>query len=438
VFAYILVAVAIAVIFVWPAWRRFRQEEEEAREMLAAAQAAGTHEPTTIRPFIDVRRCMGSGSCVAACPECDVLKVIDGKAVVVNGSRCVGHGACVAACPVKAIELRFGSEKRGIDLPSVADDFQTNVPGLYIAGELGGMGLIANAVRQGVQATGYASAGLTPVQGGELALIIVGAGPAGIGASLAAKRANLPHVVLEQDDLGGSILHFPRRKVVMSHGLALPGRAKIPSSTVSKEELVDLLTQVVREEQLPVCVQEGVLAVTRGEDGWFEVKTSLRTLRAPRVILAVGRRGSPRRLGVDGEDQPKVLYRLLDPELVQHSHVLVVGGGDSALEAACSLSEQTGNRVTLSCRGMTLARAKIANVKRLEAAVARGAIQLLLGTEVASIAPDRVTLTGGPEPIELPNDLVYVFAGGVLPTDFLRAAGIETQRHFGGRVETLT
>ncbi len=435
--AYIAVAVAIAFLFVGPAWRRFRLEEEEARLLLAEALAAGTHEPTTIRPFIDVRRCMGSGSCVAACPECDVLKVIDGKAVVVNGSRCVGHGACVAACPVKAIELRFGSERRGIDLPAVADDFQSNVPGLYIAGELGGMGLIANAVRQGVQATGYASARLAPVKADELALIIVGAGPAGIGASLAAKRNNLAHVVLEQDDLGGSILHFPRKKVVMSHGLALPGRAKIPSSTVSKEELVDLFSQVVREEQLPICEQEGVLGVTRGADGWFEVKTTKRTLRAPRVILAVGRRGTPRRLGVEGEEQAKVQYRLLDPELVQHSHLLVVGGGDSALEAACSLAEQPGNRVTLSYRGQALARAKAANVARLHAAVAAGTVDLRLGTEVASIAPDRVTLIGGAEPIELPNDLVYVFAGGVLPTDFLRTAGIDLQRHFGGRVETL-
>jgi thioredoxin reductase (NADPH) len=433
---YAVVTLFIVVLFVWPAWRRFRQEEQEAREQLAAAVAAGTHEPSTIRPWVHLDRCMGSGACVAACPEHDVIKVIDGKATVVHGSHCVGHGACVAACPTQAIELRFGSEKRGIDIPAVGVDFQTNVPGLFVAGELGGMGLIANAVRQGVQAVQYARAGLPPADG--LALIIVGAGPAGIGASLEAKRAGLAHVVIEQDALGGSLLHFPRRKVVMSHGLALPGRPKLPKTTVSKEELVELLTRVVQEEGLPVSEQEAVEAVTQDEGGWFSVRTSKRTLRAPRVILAVGRRGTPRRLGVPGEDLAKVAYRLLDPELIQHAHVLVVGGGDSALEAACSLAEQPGNRVSLSYRGKALARAKQANVDRLQAAVEAGHIRLLLGTEVSAITPDRAILTGGPEPLELPNDQVYVFAGGVLPTDFLRAAGIVIERHFGGRVERVT
>lgn len=432
---YIIVALLIAVLFVWPAWRRFRHEEQEARHQLAAAVAAGTHEPVTIRPWVHLDRCMGSGACAAACPEHDVIKVIDGKATVVHGSHCVGHGACVAACPTQAIELRFGSDKRGIDIPAVGVDFQTHVPGLFVAGELGGMGLIANAVRQGAQAVSYARAGLAATDG--LALIIVGAGPAGIGASLAARQAGLQHVVIEQDTLGGSLLHFPRRKVVMSHGLALPGRPKLPGATISKEELVELLTRVVREEGLPVSEQETVEAVTREEGGWFSVRTSKRTLRAPRVILAVGRRGTPRRLGVPGEDLAKVAYRLLDPELVQHAHVLVVGGGDSALEAACALAGQPGNRVTLSYRGKALARAKPANVERLQAAVQAGQVRLLLGTEVSAIAPDRVTLTGGPEPIELPNDQVYVFAGGVLPTDFLRAAGIVIERHFGDRVERI-
>jgi thioredoxin reductase/Pyruvate/2-oxoacid:ferredoxin oxidoreductase delta subunit len=434
---YLIVTLVILVIFVWPAWRQFRREEAEAREMLSAALAAGMHEPTTIRPWINPERCMGSGACVSACPERNVLKVIDGKAVVVEGCHCVGHGACVTACPVRAIELRFGSEKRGIDIPAVATDFQTNVPGLYVAGELGGMGLIANAVRQGTQAMGFAAKGLPAIKADALAVIIVGAGPAGIGASLTAKQAGLNHVVLEQDALGGSLLHFPRKKVVMSHGLTLPGRPKVPRATLSKEELVELLGNVVREEDLPVAEHEAVEAITRGADGFFEVKTTKRTLRAPRVILAVGRRGTPRRLGVPGEELSKVAYRLVDPELIHHSHVLVVGGGDSALEAACALAEQPGNRVTLSYRGAALARAKAGNKERLDAAVAAGTVNLLLGTEVATIAPDRVALKGGPEPIELPNDFVYVFAGGVLPTDFLRASGIEIERHFGGRVEKV-
>lgn len=434
---YLIVTGMILVFFVAPAWFAFRREEAEARVLLDEAMSAGTHEPSTIYPWVNPSLCMGSGTCVSVCPEDAVLQVIDGRARLVNGSECVGHGACAAACPTQAIELRFGTERRGVDIPALDTEFQTNVPGIYVVGELGGMGLIANAVRQGVEAVGYIAGTLPKRAGGALDIVIVGGGPAGIGASLEATRRGLTHVVIEQDELGGSIRHFPRQKIVMSHGLTLPGRPPIASATISKEELVDLLLDAVKDAQLPICERETVLGVRRLPDGVFEVQTSKRFPRAMRVLLAVGRRGSPRKLGVPGEDLAKVAYRLLDPELIQHSHVLVVGGGDSAIEAACSLADFPTNRVTISYRGDSFGRAKAANRARLDAAVERGALVVLWKSEVSSITPDRVFLTTPEGEKVIPNDLVFVFAGGVLPTNFLLAAGVEVERHFGERVETL-
>lgn len=434
---YGVVTLMILVFFVGPAWLAFRREEAEARVLLDEALSAGTHEPSTIYPWVDPSACMGSGTCVSVCPEDAVLQVIDGRARLVNGAECVGHGACAAACPTQAIELRFGTERRGVDIPALDTEFQTNVPGIYVVGELGGMGLIANAVRQGVEAIGYVAETLPKRVGGALDVIIVGGGPAGIGASLEATRRGLTHVVIEQDELGGSIRHFPRQKIVMSHGLKLPGRPPVSAATISKEELVDLLLGTVRDAKLPFCERETVLGVRRLPDGVFEVQTSKRFPRAMRVVLAVGRRGSPRKLSVPGEDLTKVSYRLLDPELVQHSHVLVVGGGDSALEAACSLADIPTNRVTISYRGENFSRAKAANRARVQAAIDGGGIVVLWKSEVASISPDRVVLTTPEGEKVVPNDLVYVFAGGVLPTNFLLAAGVEVERHFGERVETL-
>ncbi len=442
---YLAVIAAIGVFFVGPSWFTFRREEEHARKLLAEARLTGRDQPASIRPWVNLERCMGSGACVAACPEGDVLQVIDGHAQLVNAAACVGHGACELACPMGAVELRFGSEKRGVDIPAVGPDFRSNVDGLYIAGELGGMGLIANAMRQGGQAVTNLQRELRPRRDGGLDLLIVGAGPAGIAASLAAKKADLKHVVLEQDSVGGSILHYPRKKVVMAHGLQLPGRPKVRAGTITKAELVDMLTAVVSEESLPVAegervgpdaTRETLARIERSASG-FAVTTGTGTYDASRVLLAVGRRGTPRKLGVPGEDHEKVAYRLVDAQLVHHEHVLVVGGGDSALEAACALAESPGNRVTLSYRRDHLTRPKTANRERLEAAVEAGQVELALGTVVTAIAPDRVTLGRGEEELVRPNDRVFVFAGGILPTKLLMQAGIRVERHFGDRIQTL-
>lgn len=434
---YVVVLLVIVAAFIYPAWLLFRQEEAEARELLEKAKASGKHEPVSIRPWIDPELCMGSGTCVAVCPELTVLQVMDGRARLVSGSKCVGHGACEAACPVGAIELRFGSERRGVDIPAVKPDFQTNVDGLYVTGELGGMGLIANAIEQGSQAIdNLRKAGLPATPEGGVDLLIIGAGPAGIAAGLKAEQRGLNYLVIEQGELGGSIRHYPRQKLVMSRGFTLPGRAPVTAGLLSKEELIALLESAVRESGMKLAEREQVLSSVP-EGGGFLVKTPKREIRASKVILAVGRRGTPRKLGVPGEDHAKVAYRLLDPELYAHQHVLVVGGGDSAVEAACALADQPGVRVSLSYRGEHINRPRERNQELLKTMADAGRIDMRLGTKVREIGADRVVLTGAGDDAVLPNDQVFVFAGGVLPTQLLVDAGIRMERHFGMRVEQL-
>lgn len=427
-----VVLALIGVFLVVPTWIKLYLQDRRARKKLSEAQAEGRHEPATIRPWVDPVRCMGSGACVTACPE-HVLQVVDGQMRVVAGAKCVGHGACVAACPTRAIELVFGSERRGIEIPEVGPDFQTNVPGIFVAGELGGMGLIANAVEQGAQALANAARGLPATPEGGVDVAIVGAGPAGLAAGLAAKQRGLSYALLDQDEFGGALRHFPRQKIVMTRPMDLPGYGKVKLSTTRKETLIELFEDVVAKTGLQIAARERVDGVERDARG-FAVATDKRVLRASRVILAVGRRGTPRRLEVPGEDAEKVAYRLVDAELYQHQHLLVVGGGDSAIEAACDLADQPGNRVTLSYRGKELSRPKQANVERLKSATASEKLTLLLGSQVKKIGVDRVWVDQDGAELVLPNDFVFVFAGGILPVAFLKKAGIDVATHHGKRV----
>lgn len=401
--------------------------------LLADARAGGMDEPASLHPLIDPLLCIGCGACVKACPEGDVLGLIRGKAELVAPAECIGHGACRAACPVGAITLVFGTERRGVELPHVGPDFQTNVPGLYVAGELGGMGLVRNAIEQGQQAMGEIAMRLKRGGNGrdqDADVIIVGAGPAGISASLAARVAGLRAITVEQEDLGGTVSHYPRGKLVMTAPAVLPGYGKMRFREVGKEALLDFWKEVIARAGLRIDYGERVEALTRTDQGLL-ARTTKRSLRAPAVLLAIGRRGTPRRLEIPGEDLPKVVYRLIDPRQYAGQDVLVVGGGDSALEAAATLVEETDARVTLAYRSAAFARAKLKNRARIEAALARRGLRLQMNTVVRRIAVGEVELDCEGARVRLPNDAVIVCAGGVLPTDFLRASGVEIEIRHG-------
>jgi thioredoxin reductase len=423
---------ALPLLFVAARYFRGRGRRERAhRAALETSREAGLAEPVSLHPVINPNRCMGCGACVAACPQGDVLGVIEGQAHLVNPTHCIGHGACREACPTDAIVLAIGSETRGVDIPVLGPDFQTNVPGIFVAGELGGMGLIRNAIEQGRRAVESARKLEGVGAGDRLDLVVVGAGPAGFGASLTALSHGLRFVTLEQDTLGGSIAHHPRGKIIVTEPVDVPLVGKVRFRETTKESVLTFWADVRRRTRLRIRERERVEAIAPVEDG-FDVRTSRGAYRTRAVVLAVGRRGTPRRLEVPGEELPKVVYRLVDPEQYRGRRVLVVGGGDSALEAAASLAAAARCEVTLAYRGRAFVRARPRSREALEAAARAGRARVLFETNVREIRPASVVLAGadGAER-ELANDAVLVCAGGVLPKDFLRQVGVAVETCFG-------
>ena len=428
--SYFLMYLAVFLTLVLVYLSRHKRKERGHKDDLRRALAIGMSEPQSLHPVIDTRRCIGSGSCARACPE-QALGIINGKGVLTNGAACIGHGACLTACPVEAIKLVFGTETRGVDIPNVRPNFETNVPGIFIAGELGGMGLIRKAAEQGRQAVDSIKA--REVTGrADYDVVIVGGGPAGISAGLAAIQHGLRYKLIEQEDsLGGSVYHYPRNKIAMTAPVKLALVGSVKMGEIEKERLLEFWHDVVAKTGLELSFRERMENVEHRADGTFVVHTSRGAYSARSVLLAIGRRGSPRKLDVPGEDSSKVVYRLIDAEQYRNMAVLVVGGGDSALEAAIALSEQAGSSVSLTYRGDAFARVKLKNRLRLEEQQRAGRIRVMLGSQVVSIQPRSVTVSCQGTNEDVANDAVIVCAGGVLPTPLLQKVGIEFETKYG-------
>jgi thioredoxin reductase/NAD-dependent dihydropyrimidine dehydrogenase PreA subunit len=420
------------VIIVFFYLRGRKQKETAAVEVFTEAVEAGLTEPSSLHPLIDPKKCLGAGSCITACPE-NAIGMIKGKAVLINPTHCIGHGACAAACPHGAITLVFGTEKRGMDIPQVSPTFETNVPGIFIAGELGGMGLIRKAATQGSQAMDSISK--LKNNGTPLDVVIVGAGPAGLGAALTAIDKKIKYLLVEQEEsLGGAIFQYPRNKIAMTAPVKLPVIGEMHFKEVSKEKLLEFWHGVIAKTGIKINLNERMEGITPTDKG-FTVKTSKGSYETRAVLLSIGRRGTPRKLGVPGEELPKVVYRLIDPEQYRNMHVLVVGGGDSALEAAMAIAEEPGTTVSLAARGESFGAAfsgaKAKNRDRLQTMSDSGKVKIYLKSGVKTIDKKTLVIKYGDQESEIPNDAVIVCAGGTLPTPFLKSIGVMVETKFG-------
>jgi thioredoxin reductase/NAD-dependent dihydropyrimidine dehydrogenase PreA subunit len=422
----VFVALVVAGLAYWTWARHLKKRESDALATLEDLAALGEVVPDTIHPVIDLTRCIGSGACVQACPEKNVLEIVHGQAKLLNPLACVGHSACLPACPVDAIKLVFGSAERGVELPRVDSNFQTTRPGVYVIGELGGMGLIRNAVRQGRQAADHVAGGPRRGKGDAVDAAIVGGGPAGISATLRLMEKGRRVVLLERDSLGGTIMHYPRAKVVMTGALEFAMVGNVKRRKMSKEDLVELWKSIREKTNLPVKTGVLVTGVEEDADGMWRLDTSAGPVRAANVLLALGRRGAPRKLEVPGEEHSKVHYTLLEPEVFRGKHMMVVGGGNSAVETALSLSDFGGcASVTLSYRRSALARCRVENRRRIDEAIAAGKVRPMMPSEVVRIHDKEIVLKLEEGETTVPNDDLIVQVGGTAPAELLKKFGID-------------
>jgi len=286
-YLYLYAAIILAIIVLYS--RRHVKQVETDKGLLKESIQSGLAEPPSLHPIFDPVRCIGSGSCTTVCPE-GAIGIVNGRGVLINAAHCIGHGACLAACPHDAIKLVFGTEKRGIDIPNISPDFETNVPGIFIAGELGGMGLIRKAAEQGRQA--IQSIRKRGSGNAEYDVVIVGCGPAGLSAGLSALHHKLKYKLIEQEDsLGGAVYHYPRQKIAMTAPVVLDIIGQVKFGEVQKEKLLEFWNGVVQKTGLEIGFRERMEGIEKSGDG-FVVKTNKGGYVTKSVLLTMGRRGT--------------------------------------------------------------------------------------------------------------------------------------------------
>lgn len=427
-FVTFVVAAGIALFFLRGYLKNLRRKEQRALQSAEKGKLF-SDGPQGLHPHVDITYCIGCATCTAVCPEGDVLAMLGGKAVIANGSKCIGHGLCAQACPVGAITMVMGSPSMAADMPTLTPENETTIENLFIAGELGGLALIKNAVNQGRDSLDTITRRLrTAAFGAPLRgvydVLIVGAGPAGISASLRAIENKLSYLTLERDEVGGTVAKFPRQKLVMTSPVQFPTYGKFKKTELSKEQLLAFWDMVLNRADFNVCTDANVEDIRKSKDGIFTVITGTNQYRARAVVLALGRAGTPRKLGVKGEELPKVMYRLLEADHYTGKKILVVGGGDSAIEAAMGLACQAGNEVTLSYRKLAFHRIKERNAQRIEEQMRLGKLKVIFESVPVEFRRESVILSVRGQLQILPNDFVWIFAGGAPPTDFLKKIGI--------------
>ncbi|MBK8237698.1 MAG: NAD(P)-binding domain-containing protein [Deltaproteobacteria bacterium] len=403
------------------------------RRLRAVARArVEVAPPERVRlPLVDASTCIGCSACVDACPY-DVLELRDYVAQVVRAPDCCGLTLCEQRCPNGSLVVT--DREAAADRIALDADLQSrDVPGLYLAGDLTGLPLIRNAINQGAHAMRACAAALA--RGGardpsRLDVVVIGAGPAGLAAALEAMRHGLSLQVFEQGSVAESVRSFPRGKLVFDQPLSIPLIGDLWLKESSKEELLGHWLRIVRARAVPVAEHHRVTAVTPLQGGGFAVQTLhdgvAATVHTRRVVVAIGKRGTPRRLPVELPDAvlDRVHYGLADARSFIDQRVVVAGLGDVAMEAAIALAHQRGTTVTIVHRGEGMTRGKARNIAELQRLVASGRIALRLGQQITAVTPEAIGLAGAGAGTWLPWDRLLVLIGSLPPWDTLAAMGV--------------
>lgn len=431
------IAAVLILLFLLPYLKKQKKIEEKARQ---AAEKGKLYSqgPHAQHPHIDATYCIGCAACTMVCPEGDVLAMLGGKAVIANGHKCIGHSLCAEVCPVGAITMVTASPSMGADMASLTREYETTIRNLFIVGELGGLALIKNAINQGRDCIDNIANRLNAMGARRSVpdvfdVLIVGAGPGGISASLRAIEKKLTYLTVDEGEMGGTVAKYPRQKLVMTSPVEFPMYGKFKKMELSKEELLAFWNKVLQRVDFKFRPGEKVEDIKKGQDGIFNAVTTKNQYRSHAVILAIGKGGSPRKLGVKGEELPKVMYRLIETDHYINKKILVVGGGDSAVEAAMGLAYQVGNNVTLSYRKEAFSRIKERNAPRIEECMRKGKVKVIFNSAPVEFKQNSVVLDVKGKLQEIPNDSVWIFAGGEPPTAFLKKIGVG----FGMRDMTL-
>jgi len=422
------IAAAIILSFLITHLRKLKKRDQDA-QLAAERGALRSDGPRAQHPQIDANYCIGCAACTHVCPEGDVLAMIGGKAAIVNGYKCIGHSLCADVCPVGAITMVMAKPGVSADLAHLSPEYETTIKNMFIIGELSGLALIKNAINQGrtcvdVIARRLSSFGVSQASPGILDILIVGAGPAGLSASLRAIEKKLNYLTIDEGEIGGTVAKYPRQKLVLTSPVEFPMYGKFKKTELSKEDLLGFWNQVLQRLDFKFRKGEKVHDVIKGPDGIFTVSTASAQYKAKHVILALGTSGSPRKLGVKGEELPKVMYRLIEADHYVNKKILVVGGGDSAVEAAMGLAHQVGNTVTLSYRQSEFARIKARNAQRLQESIRKNKLKVVLNSNPVEFTKDAAILNVNGQVQQIPNDYVWIFAGGEPPTAFLKKIGV--------------
>jgi thioredoxin reductase len=394
-------------------------------------------------PQVNANTCLGCSACVDVCPF-DVLEVRQFVAVVARPDACCGLSLCEQRCPNGSLVVREGAAID--DRPLLNESLESvDVPGLFLAGDLTGLSLIRNAIEQGAHVA-HTIAGGNRVHGAKgresYDLVVVGTGPAGLSAILEASRLGLKAIALEQCSVAQSIRSFPRHKLVLDQGDSAAGQASLWLEQCTKEKLVSKWTQVARRARLPIIEGHRMTRVDRATDDvearfkvWANSGQSEEVMFATsHLLLALGKRGSPRKLPVPIPEsfESDVHYALVDARPFAGRQVLVVGLGDTAMEAALALAGQSECRVTVVARASGLTKGKAKNIQALEHLVNQGRVALHFGASIATVGDHEVRLDIRGTERQLAVDSMFVLIGAEPPWPLLEGLGVRR----GGMGET--